>query len=67
MQNDSSHSISPASSQSGASGSHTLTFVTTEGVDIPATKAAALMGEEALAKIWNRPGADEVLLVSTLV
>ena len=67
MQNDSSHSISPASSQRGASGSHTLTFVTTEGMDIPATEAAVLMGEEALAKIWNRPGADEVLLVSTLV
>jgi len=36
-------------------------------MDIPATEAAVLMGEEALAKIWNRPGADEVLLVSTPV
>ena len=67
MQNDSSYSLSPASSQSSASGSHTLTFVTTEGMDISAGEAAALMGEEALAKIWNRPGADEVLFVSTLV
>lgn len=67
MQNDSSHSLSPASSQSSASGSHTLTFVTTEGMDISAGEAAALMGEEALAKIWNRPGAEEVLFVSTLV
>ncbi len=43
----------------------TLTFVTTEGeqiifdgMDIPVEEVVALIGEEALAKIWNRPAED---------
>ena len=44
----------------------TLTFVTTEGerivfegMDIPVEEAAALLGEEALGRIWNRPAEDD--------
>ncbi len=43
-----------------------LTFITTEGehivfegMDIPVEEAAALMGEEALGRIWNRPAEDD--------
>ena len=44
----------------------TLTFVTTEGekivfegMDVPVEEAAALMGEEALGRIWSRPAEDD--------
>ena len=44
----------------------TLTFVTTEGeqivfedMDVPLEEAVALMGEEALGRIWNRPAEDD--------
>lgn len=43
----------------------TLTFVTSDGesivfdgMDIPVEEAAALMGEDALGKIWNSPTED---------
>lgn len=43
----------------------TLTFVTSDGerivfddMDIPVEEAAALLGEDALGKIWNRPAED---------
>ena len=43
-----------------------LTFITTEGeeivfegMNIPVEEAAALMGEEALGRIWNRPAEDD--------
>ena len=44
----------------------TLTFITTEGEEIvfegmhiPVEEAAALMGEEALVRIWSRPAEDD--------
>ena len=43
----------------------TLTFITSDGetiafdgMDIPVGEAAALAGEEALGRIWNRPEED---------
>ncbi|MGI4792328.1 MAG: hypothetical protein ACRYFS_26170 [Janthinobacterium lividum] len=51
--------------QDAVNETNVLTFVTSEGerivfedMDIPVGKAAALAGEEALGKIWNRPAED---------
>ena len=45
---------------------NTLTFITTEGeqivfegMDVPVEEAAALMGQEAFSRIWNRPAEDD--------
>jgi|GEM_PF-1514548 len=66
MENEVSQSVSGTSPQSNTKSSSTLTFITTEGehivfegMNIPVGEAAALMGEEALAKIWDRPAEDE--------
>lgn len=65
LENEVGSRTSSALSQADAESFGTLTFITTEGehivfegMDIPVEEAAALMGEEALAKIWNRPAED---------
>lgn len=62
-QNESTSNTEPLASVDDTS---SLTFVTSEGeritfsdLEMPVGDAAAIAGEEALEKIWNRPAEDQ--------